>query len=241
MKLTIIIPNYNRGEFLSKCLNSCLNQSYENYQLIFIDNESSDKSLEIAKKIQSESSKKFIIDTAPNIYPHCWEECIEKAMEYIDGDFFTIVGSDDWLDFDYLKKFNDWVSSQNEEILAAQSSLLWVKNNENINLTNHEYNGIDDLKSKLIDGCCVHTPTVFYNKKLIDMGLYKTRPDLYSGAADYDLYCKLLDNGIYIHNISEWIGYFYHVHETQATWSMHKNPINYSKIIAKKWKNKWKI
>ena len=103
MKLTIIIPNYNREKFLSKCLNSCLNQSYENYQLIFIDNESSDKSLEIAKKIQSESSKKFIIDTAPNIYPHCWEECIEKAMEYIDGDFFTIVGSDDWLDFDYLK------------------------------------------------------------------------------------------------------------------------------------------
>jgi hypothetical protein len=162
-------------------------------------------------------------------------------MQYIDGDFFTIVGSDDWIDFDYLKKFHDWLSKQNEEILAVQSSLLWVKNNENINLTNHEYDGINDLKLKLINGCYVNTPTMFYNKKLIDMGLYKTRSDLYSGAADYDFYCKLVDNNIYIHNMNEWIGYFYHVHENQATWSMNKNIINYSKIITKKWKNKWKI
>jgi glycosyltransferase involved in cell wall biosynthesis len=241
MKLTIIIPNYNRENFLKKCLHSCLNQSYENYQLIFIDNESSDESLKIANEIQAESSKKFIIDTALNIYPHCWEECVDKAMQYIDGDFFTIVGSDDWIDFDYLKKFHDWLSKQNEEILAVQSSLLWVKNNENINLTNHEYDGINDLKLKLINGCYVNTPTMFYNKKLIDMGLYKTRSDLYSGAADYDFYCKLVDNNIYIHNMNEWIGYFYHVHENQATWSMNKNIINYSKIITKKWKNKWKI
>ena len=240
MKLTIIIPNYNRENFLTKCLHSCLNQSYENYQLIFIDNESSDESLKIANEIQAESSKKFIIDTALNIYPHCWEECIDKAMQYIDGDFFTIVGSDDWIDFDYLKKFHDWISKQNEEILAVQSSLLWIKNNENINLTNHEYDGINDLKFKLINDCCVNTPTMFYNKKLIDMGLYKTRSDLYSGAADYDFYCKLVDNNIYIHNMNEWIGYFYHIHEDQATWSMNKNIINYSKIITKKWKNKWK-
>ena len=149
MKLTIIIPNYNREHFLKKCLHSCLNQSYENYQLIFIDNESSDESLKIANEIQAESSKKFIIDTALNIYPHCWEECVDKAMQYIDGDFFTIVGSDDWIDFDYLKKFHDWLSKQNEEILAVQSSLLWVKNNEIIRIISFKKNQLNSVINKI--------------------------------------------------------------------------------------------
>ena len=40
MRINIIIPNYNKAEYLEKCLLSCLNQDYENYKVIFIDNES---------------------------------------------------------------------------------------------------------------------------------------------------------------------------------------------------------
>ena len=78
-------------------------------------------------------------------------------------------------------------------------------------------------------------------RSLVKDGLFKTFPNLYSGAADYDLYCQLVDKNIYIENIEQWIGYYYNINEGQSTWQMQKDQINYSNIIRKKWKDKWKI
>jgi glycosyltransferase involved in cell wall biosynthesis len=241
MKINIFIPNYNKENFVLKCLSSCLNQTHKDLKIIFIDNESKDNSLNLVKKFRDENKYDFTIDIAKNIYPRCWEECIYKALEYFDGDFFTIVGSDDWLDPNYIENFCKWLEFKNKEILIAQSALLWMKDGVRVNLVNHAYSNIEELKLKLTLGCYVNTPTVFFNKELVKNGLYKTYPKLYSGAADYDLYCQLVDKNIYIENIGEWIGYYYNINDTQATWQMHGDTINYSNVIRKKWRDKWKI
>ena len=48
-KIGIIIPNYNYGEWLENCLKSIMIQSYTNFEVIFIDDMSTDNSIEIAK------------------------------------------------------------------------------------------------------------------------------------------------------------------------------------------------
>lgn len=239
MKINIFIPNYNKEDFLLKCISSCINQTYKDLKIIFIDNESTDNSLNLAKSLKPKDN--FIIDTAKNIYPRCWDECIYKALEYFDGDYFTIIGSDDFIDPNYIENFVKWINFKNKEILVAQSALKWVKQNEIINIVNHNYNDINDLKYKLTIGCYINSPTVFYHKNIINQNLYKTKPLLFSGAADYDLYCQLVDKNIYIENIGEWIGYYYNINDTQATWEMHGDSINYSNVIRKIWKDKWKI
>ena len=50
IKFTIIIPNYNKEEYLDECLTSVYNQTYKNYEVIVIDDGSTDNSLEIIKK-----------------------------------------------------------------------------------------------------------------------------------------------------------------------------------------------
>ena len=65
------------------------------------------------------------------------------------------------------------------------------------------------------------------------------QPELYSGAADYDFLCQIVDSGIFISRIPESIGYNYIFNDKQATWEMHKDPINYDKIIQSKWRDKW--
>ena len=52
-KISVIIPNYNYGEFLEEAILSVLNQSYSNIELIVIDGGSSDNSVDIIKKYQS--------------------------------------------------------------------------------------------------------------------------------------------------------------------------------------------
>ena len=50
-KFSVIIPNYNNGKWLEKCLGSVLKQTYKNYEIIFIDDMSEDNSLEIAERM----------------------------------------------------------------------------------------------------------------------------------------------------------------------------------------------
>ena len=50
-KIGIIVPNYNYEHTIEKCLKSILNQTYKNYEIIFIDDMSTDNSVEIAKEL----------------------------------------------------------------------------------------------------------------------------------------------------------------------------------------------
>ena len=48
--VSVIVPNYNHAPFLEERINSILNQSYDNYELIILDDKSTDNSLEVIKK-----------------------------------------------------------------------------------------------------------------------------------------------------------------------------------------------
>lgn len=240
MKISIVIPNFNKEKYLKECLESCLNQTHENTQIIFIDNESKDNSLQLAKEIRKNLKKDFIIDVAENIYPRCWDECIDKSKEYMQGDYYTIVGSDDHLDKNYIENCVNYIESTSCDFM--QSRLTWISDdNQIINNYKHEYSDINDLKRKMIQGCFVNSPTVFYNTKIFNQIGLKSNPLKYSGASDYDLYCQIIDKGYYIYNSNDWLGYYYRSNPTQATWEMQKDEIKYDNLIQKKWRDKWKL
>ena len=50
MKSSVLIANYNNANYLTDCFNSILNQSFDNIEIIFIDDSSNDNSLEIFEK-----------------------------------------------------------------------------------------------------------------------------------------------------------------------------------------------
>lgn len=56
-KVSVIIPVYNGEKTLARCLNSVLNQTHSNYEVIVVDNNSTDKTKEIINKFKEEDSK----------------------------------------------------------------------------------------------------------------------------------------------------------------------------------------
>ena len=58
--VTVYITNYNYGKFIKKAINSVLNQTFKNYELIIIDDGSKDKSVEIIKEFQNKKNIKII-------------------------------------------------------------------------------------------------------------------------------------------------------------------------------------
>ena len=90
-KFSIIIPNYNNAKWLEKCLNSVLNQTYKNYEIIFVDDMSDDNSLEIANKML----KKHKVLKVP--YKKYNGGARNIGIIEATGDYIVCLDSDDWL------------------------------------------------------------------------------------------------------------------------------------------------
>ena len=71
--ISVIIPVYNTEKYVSTCIESILNQTYSNLQLIIVDDESRDGSLDICKKYAKYLDKYAIIC----IVMHLWRSCYD--------------------------------------------------------------------------------------------------------------------------------------------------------------------
>lgn len=106
-KIGIIVPNYNYSEWLGKCLDSIASQTYKNFEVIYVDDMSTDNSVEIAKsfinkmpgmKVVELQQKRFNGGARNEAYLHLSE----------DVDYVWYVDSDDWLiDNNVLEDIND--------------------------------------------------------------------------------------------------------------------------------------
>lgn len=241
-KISIIIPCYNGGEYLKESLNSCLNQKYDNIEVIFVDNESTDDSLKVAQKFKV-NYPKLLISTAPNLYRFSAREPVEEALTLMSGDYFTVVGADDILTVDYISNVVNKIEDSKEDIMCIQSAICRLFPDGRRDLVGYSYNNIEELKNQLLLYCCVNTPTVFFKKALYEQGLLTWKTEEYLGAEDYDLYCQLADKNIFIHSHNEWLGYAYRLHAGQSTWGMveeSKKGNNFDQRIKSFWKKKWK-
>lgn len=242
MKVSIVIPNYNEEKYISQCVLSCLQQTHPEVEVIFADNQSTDNSVAIVKEIQRQYPQ-LIMDSAPNIYPHCHDECKEVGFARAKGDYLTIIGADDYLDPNYVammvKQIELSEEMNEEKVLAIQSPIRGIVDGKEIGDIGYYYYSMDEFKKGLLERCICNTPTVFYARELYDKGWLKTYPEIYSGAADYFLYAELADKGVMVVSVGGWRGYYYRWHNCQS--SVFMKGKCYDKTIQEYWRKKWKL
>jgi glycosyltransferase involved in cell wall biosynthesis len=242
MRISIIIPCYNAEQFIEQSVESAINQSYQDKEIIVIDNESLDNSYDKIKNLKNKYPQ-IIVGTAPNLYRHSWTEPVEEALSLSSGEYFTIVGSDDYLDKNYIQNIADVINKSNGKIQIFQSPICGVNEN-NLPINNgsisHTYKNLSEFKQRLLTGCPVNTPTVVYKKSLHDEGDIFWDSESFLGSADYNLYFHLADKKKFIYPIPKWLGYHYRWHLGQATWGMQKEETRYDEKIKSYWRKKWK-
>ncbi len=240
MKVSIIIPCYNAEKWVRQCIVSALEQDYDSFEVIAVDNESTDNTLQIIGQLKMEFPQ-LKTGTAPNLYKYCWDEPRDEALKMATGDYMTILGADDYLDKSYISNCMKFISTNPKKIKIFQSAIRGVDDNGTFKGDiSHFYSSIEEFKRTCLSTCPVTTPTVIYNMDLWRSGIIKTYPEEYSGASDYASYCQLAHDGYFIYPANRWLGYYYRWHPNQATWSMHKEPIKYDEKIQNYWSEKWK-
>ena len=98
--LSIIIPVYNSEKYLKKCLDSILESSYRNLEIICINDGSRDKSLEILEKY-SKIDSRIILINKENEGPQIARN---KGYKISKGEYITNIDSDDWIEKDTFEK-----------------------------------------------------------------------------------------------------------------------------------------
>ncbi len=212
-KVSIVTAVYNREKYLGKMLKTCLSQTYQNLEIILVDDGSTDNSLQIANSFKDNRLQIFT-----KKHTRCWDTknfCIKNAT----GKFIVFVDSDDFLSNNYVKTaINDIMKFPNYDYYYPTKLLI---TDEKENLTNKIWRYIEfslDERWKIINlfahttiGGIPHTGAFIDKNVFIKNGLYNGK--LYNfGDTDFiirnalNIKFKLLPN---------LLTYYKRHHETQ--------------------------
>lgn len=100
VKVSVIVPNYNHEQFLSKRIESILSQQYQNFELILLDDKSNDGSVEVINKYREHPKvSQILINESNSASPFSqWK----KGVDIAQGDFIWIAESDDFAEPTFL-------------------------------------------------------------------------------------------------------------------------------------------
>lgn len=99
--ISIILPTYNVANYIGRCLNSCLNQSFSNFEIIIVDDCGLDNSIEIASKYSEKDARIKIISNEKNLGTF---HARKRGTLYAVGDYILYLDPDDELAYGALEK-----------------------------------------------------------------------------------------------------------------------------------------
>ena len=121
--VSVIIPVYNVEKYLSRCLDSIINQTYRDLQIICINDGSTDNSIQILKKYAAIDNRIVIV----NQENKGLSEARNAGLDIANGEYVSFIDSDDWIDLDYYEVLVDLIEKNDADIVMA--GMRWVFDN----------------------------------------------------------------------------------------------------------------
>ena len=135
--ISIIVPIYNVEKYLKECIESIINQTYKNIEIILVDDGSPDNCGKICDEY-SQRDKRIILIHKEN---GGLSDARNKGIDIAKGDYLTFIDSDDFVNIDYIEKLYNSIKLNNTKL--AQCGISKVnENNEIIEKLNYDENYI---------------------------------------------------------------------------------------------------
>lgn len=115
-KVTVIIPVYNSEKYIGRCLDSVLNQTYKDFEILIVNDGSKDNSQKIIDSYNEKYSHKIIsIEQENKGVAITRNESIKKA----NGKYIMFIDNDDYLDSDYIETFVKNIEADDYDIVLG--------------------------------------------------------------------------------------------------------------------------
>ena len=133
MKVSIIIAAYNIDQYIERCINSIINQTLKDIEIIVVNDGSKDRTLDIIKDIASKDSRIKIIDKQNQGLI----EARKSGMKIANGEYLLFVDGDDWLEIDTLEKLYKNAKSNNSDIVIYNAYNSYDNSKYKLNIFNY--------------------------------------------------------------------------------------------------------
>jgi len=114
-KITVIVPVYNVENYLEKCLDSLINQTYKNLEIIVINDGSTDNSGEICQEYAQKDNRIVYIEKENGGQA----EARNIGLDRMTGSYVTFVDSDDWVEVDYVETLYKKITEYQADIAVG--------------------------------------------------------------------------------------------------------------------------
>lgn len=194
MKLvSIVIPVYNAEKTIKECINSILNQTYKNIEIICINDGSTDNSMELLNKYSQLDSRIKVIDKENRGVSSARNLGIKNA----NGEYISFVDSDDWLEANMIEKLINVIKNKNVDVVRCNNYIDQDKKNisfdKEINNKTIENKKIIECIEKIVEGKIpAYVPCLIAKKELVlKTNLFDEKIVLMEDALFYiDLFSK---------------------------------------------------
>lgn len=154
--ISIILPVYNTSPYLEQCLNSIHNQSFKNFELICIDDGSSDNSYEILKKYEK------IITNCKVIYQKNQGVATARntGLSNVTGDYIVFIDSDDYIEHNYLERLYNESCNTNADVVICNFYRYYDNSNLKLPVIYKKSSGLyssHDILKSLIPDNLIHS------------------------------------------------------------------------------------
>jgi len=184
---------YNTEKYVSEAIKSVINQTYKNWELIIINDGSTDNSLKVIKNFKKKNNKIKIIDLKKN-YGQGYARNL--GIKSSRGNWISILDADDIFAIDKLKVQSNIIKSLHKSyVLVGSSCFLINQKGKKINKNLYHYPKKSYfLKSNIYrnNKFPPHSSIVYKKSALAKMGLFDTR---FKRCEDYDLWLRLSSFG----------------------------------------------
>ena len=125
-KVSIIIPIYNTSKYLKKCLDSVINQTYKNLEIILVDDGSTDSSGKIADDY-AKKDKRIIVITQKN---QGQSTARNNGLRIATGEYISFIDSDDTIDKTFIEKLlAPYLNDDHIALTVCGLRYNWLKTN----------------------------------------------------------------------------------------------------------------
>ena len=191
MKISVVIPTYNRKHTLLRALDSVLAQSYQPFEIIVIDDGSSDGTIDMIKSkypslklLESLKLSKSLKGYSPKGVSIARNVGIKKSK----GDWISLLDSDDeWVPDKLIKQVQ--LLKKNEELLFCHTNEIWIRNGIRVNQhkKHQKYGGY--IFKECLDICRISPSSALIHKSIFeDIGLFDESLKV---CEDYDLWLRI--------------------------------------------------
>jgi glycosyltransferase involved in cell wall biosynthesis len=171
MLYSFIIPCYNVQDYIERSVDSIFSQTYENFEVILINDGSSDKTLEKLQSIKAKSKKSVtIIDHKDNLGVSYVRN---RGIESANGDYIIFLDADDYVERDFLKVSNEILTRRSGvdivsfayDYIDADGKI--VKKYENMRYDGRFFEGYEFLKLFLSKKINIHLCSMIFKKEFL--------------------------------------------------------------------------